>query len=369
MNVNLTVSRAKVREFWTKVYPGQSWESVKELEVRAVLGGYRGDLPPEGPATSWQKVDISTDGNQAVRVVSDVDDTLKLTEVTSGMRTVFCNTFVRPYDQVVVPGTPSWLRSLYGQRVGIHYLSNAPNELQAIVSDFLLVNHFPPGHIQLKDYPSGAFDLLNAWLEPAGERKRSGLTKILCAFPHSSFILLGDAGELDLDLYTSVAMEYPHQIRAIYIRNVHTASMTSGPWKATFDALQDRNRVVLSLPANFDERRTAAAPPPPPAAYPWPALVEQYPHPGTRFSNLLATLPPPYGSAPPLYEQEGEVPGDDTAPSTTLRKKSPSELFVIRIRRAVELLPVSTLLGVYGASDPVPQTDSLDLVKRLQQQQ
>ena len=57
-------------------------------------------------------------------------------------------------------------------------------------------------------------------MEPAGERKRPSIVEVLDAFPESSFILFGDSGEQDLEVYIALARERPHQIRAVYIRDV-----------------------------------------------------------------------------------------------------------------------------------------------------
>ena len=57
-------------------------------------------------------------------------------------------------------------------------------------------------------------------MEPAGERKRPSIVEVLDAFPESSFILFGDSGEQDLEVYVALACERPHQVRGIYIRDV-----------------------------------------------------------------------------------------------------------------------------------------------------
>ena len=54
------------------------------------------------------------------------------------------------------------------------------------------------------------------------ERKRDGVVEVLKSFPASRFILIGDSGEQDLELYASVAQEFPGQILCIFIRDVNT---------------------------------------------------------------------------------------------------------------------------------------------------
>lgn len=53
-------------------------------------------------------------------------------------------------------------------------------------------------------------------------RKRAGVESIIKEFKHSRFILIGDSGEQDLNLYVALAIEYPEQVLAIYIRDVTT---------------------------------------------------------------------------------------------------------------------------------------------------
>jgi len=45
---------------------------------------------------------------------------------------------------------------------------------------------------------------------------------ILESFPESQFILVGDSGEQDLELYASISVERPHQVLGVFIRDVRT---------------------------------------------------------------------------------------------------------------------------------------------------
>lgn len=45
---------------------------------------------------------------------------------------------------------------------------------------------------------------------------------MLDAFPESRFILVGDTGEQDMELYAELARERPQQIVAVFVRNVTT---------------------------------------------------------------------------------------------------------------------------------------------------
>ena len=67
----------------------------------------------------------------------------------------------------------------------------------------------------------GTRSLFSGLLSAPAERKRDGVVEVLMSFPLSRFILIGDSGEQDLELYANVARKYP-QIRCIFIRDVNT---------------------------------------------------------------------------------------------------------------------------------------------------
>jgi hypothetical protein len=67
----------------------------------------------------------------------------------------------------------------------------------------------------------GTRSLFSGLLSAPAERKRDGLVEVLFSFSTSRFILIGDSGEQDLELYASIAQEYPWQIGCIFIRDVN----------------------------------------------------------------------------------------------------------------------------------------------------
>jgi len=51
--------------------------------------------------------------------------------------------------------------------------------------------------------------------------KQNEILDILKAYPNMKFILIGDSGEKDADIYKSIAEKYPNRILAIYLRTVN----------------------------------------------------------------------------------------------------------------------------------------------------
>ena len=57
-----------------------------------------------------------------VRVISDIDDTVKFSGILSGARTVFHNVFVKDLTDSVIPGMGEWYTKMFGQGVRFHYV-------------------------------------------------------------------------------------------------------------------------------------------------------------------------------------------------------------------------------------------------------
>jgi hypothetical protein len=83
---------------------------------------------------------------------------------------------------------------------------------------FMSNHHFPPGSFHLRP-TNGLFKNLVA---KPGRSKRDSICSIMRDFPHRKFILIGDSGEIDLEIYTRIATEFPGQVLKIFIRDVTT---------------------------------------------------------------------------------------------------------------------------------------------------
>ena len=76
--------------------------------------------------------------------------------------------------------------------------------------------------------------MLQGIFEPVAERKKPVLERILSDFPERKFILVGDSGEADLEVYTELAVANPGRVLAIFIRDVTTPEQP-GFFDASFE--------------------------------------------------------------------------------------------------------------------------------------
>ncbi|KAG0304110.1 hypothetical protein BGZ98_005909 [Dissophora globulifera] len=153
---------------------------------------------------------------RGISVISDIDDTIKETNVTAGARIILRNTFLK--DMVEVEGMANVYRKWWNQGAAVHYVSNSPWQLIPSLLDFFRSHMFPPGSAHLRLHDS----MFKTYFAAPGESKKRAIKEILTDFPDRKFILVGDSGEIDMEIYTEMAKAYPDQIFRIFIRDITT---------------------------------------------------------------------------------------------------------------------------------------------------
>jgi phosphatidate phosphatase APP1 len=150
-------------------------------------------------------------------VISDLDDTIKITEVRD-RHAAMRNTFLREFQPV--PGMAEFYQTLARSNGAIfHYISASPWQLYEPLAAFVRTNGFPAGTFALKPFRWKDKSFFDLFANP--ERYKSGvIVPLLQQFPKRKFILIGDSGERDPEIYAALARKYPKQIVRIYIRDV-----------------------------------------------------------------------------------------------------------------------------------------------------
>ncbi|HKR00037.1 MAG TPA: phosphatase domain-containing protein [Pyrinomonadaceae bacterium] len=162
---------------------------------------------------------------RGVSLVSDIDDTIKVTEVPGDKGIVLKNTFCR--DFVPVPGMMERYRALGD--VSFHYVSGGPWQLYQPLSEFLAREGFPEGTFHLNYFPKNflaedtrslLIDSIVGSLGRTYDHKVEQISRLMRRFPDREFILVGDSGELDVEVYLRMRALFDKQAREIWIRDV-----------------------------------------------------------------------------------------------------------------------------------------------------
>jgi phosphatidate phosphatase APP1 len=193
---------------------GSGWHTV-ELELAAPL--HPGGNPVR--ATAEVLVPPST---ARFGVISDIDDTVLWTNVTNKLNMMLMLAHSNAHTRKPFKGVAAFYRALHEGAGGnennpIFYVSSSPWHLFAPLVEFLRVQDIPVGPLMLKEL--NVRQIFGSKLHHT--HKLDKIENILRFYPNLQFILIGDSGEQDPEIYAEVVKRHPQAVRAIYIRNVN----------------------------------------------------------------------------------------------------------------------------------------------------
>jgi phosphatidate phosphatase APP1 len=174
------------------------------------------------PAASSEAGLLVPDPRNQLGIISDIDDTILVSEVTSKRRLLGNSLLVPGEMRTPVPGLAELYKRIAAKNPApetspIFFVSGTPRQLTDNVRRFLRANGFPRGVLILKEISTERGDSLAD--TPAYKRKH--IDTILAGFPHVRFLLIGDDGEADPEIFAAVSEKYPERIEGVWIRRVH----------------------------------------------------------------------------------------------------------------------------------------------------
>jgi len=163
-------------------------------------------------------------------VLSDIDDTVKITQVRNQQQ-VLLNTFVRVFK--AVPGMAERYQNLARDpQTRFHYLSSSPIQLLPALADFLRDAGFPSGSMHLRE--STTWRTVIPGSGESRAHKLAAITRLLEDFPRRRFLLIGDSGELDPEIYGDVARTQPERVESVVIRDVTGEARDAARYASAF---------------------------------------------------------------------------------------------------------------------------------------
>lgn len=205
--------------------------------------GYTAALPSLDPRAFAGELLLMADAG--LSVISDIDDTIKITEVRD-RRATLRNTFLREFRPV--PGMAAFYQRLAGSNpVSFHYVSASPWQLYPPLAEFVKAHGFPAGTFHLKEFRWKDERFLSLFANP--ENYKTGVIEpLLKQFPHRRFVLIGDSGERDPEIYAGLARKHPRQIEHIFIRDVTGEAAEAPRYRECFRTLPREVWTVFHEP-------------------------------------------------------------------------------------------------------------------------
>lgn len=205
------------------------------LDCRAMLDDI--DPPAAGDAAGGF---IDLVGPDGLSVISDIDDTVKITNVAD-KKELLRNTLLREFK--AIPGIADVYRRWERQGTAFHYVSASPWQLASCLGGFIEAAELPAGSMHLKLFRLKDSTPLGR-LPSRKRSKRRAIEQVMDDFPGRRFLLVGDSGERDPDVYAEVARRRPDQVTGIAIRQVEgrLSLRRQRPWL---------DRIARRLPEGF----------------------------------------------------------------------------------------------------------------------
>lgn len=219
-------------------FEGRDWETVTdgggyfsfEIEASTPLAGgsHRIDLElPEWRGADGAPIRASAEAfvpaaSARFGIISDIDDTVLWTNVTNKLNMALMLARTNAHTRKPFKGVAAFYRALRDGAAGnednpLFYVSSSPWHLFGFLVDFLRLQGIPVGPLLLREL--GLRDVFKPIQH--GNHKLDKIGLILRFYPDMQFVLIGDSGEKDPEIYTEIVRRHPKQVRMIYIRNVN----------------------------------------------------------------------------------------------------------------------------------------------------
>jgi phosphatidate phosphatase APP1 len=157
----------------------------------------------------------------AFGVISDIDDTIVHTAATDLLKMIRIVYLGSAESRQPFEGVAEFYSALQSDHQNqpynpIFYVSSSAWNMYDVLAQFMELNHIPKGPIFMKDIELSLENLLSFTHEA---HKFEQIEPIFERFPDLPFLLIGDSGQKDPEIYHSLLQKYPHQVLGILIRD------------------------------------------------------------------------------------------------------------------------------------------------------
>ncbi|MFC4261180.1 App1 family protein [Marinobacter lacisalsi] len=196
-----------------------------------------GEMPSD---VAWHSVELSLDQPTDERatttgefftpphtasygVISDIDDTVVYTGVANTLKMMW-RLFAQGADsRVIFEGVPELYQGFHegpegSQSNPLIYVSRGPWSIYQVLVEMFRMHRIPNGPILiLREWGMKRGSLLP---RRARDHKLDAIRHVLDLYHPMKFVLVGDSGQHDPEVYSRILRGYPGRILAIYIRDV-----------------------------------------------------------------------------------------------------------------------------------------------------
>lgn len=176
--------------------------------------------PPKQDSVTAEGRIIIVSNTAKFGVISDIDDTIVYTAANDLFKMIriayFGNERSRRLFSGVAPFYQALQHGIEHEGNPIFYVSSSPWNMYDLFEKFMEINNIPSGPILLRDIELSPANLMSFEHQ---SHKREQIDPIFAQFPDLPFILIGDSGQKDAEIYRRIVEDYPGRILGVYIRS------------------------------------------------------------------------------------------------------------------------------------------------------
>ncbi len=200
-----TIAQHGLPEGWYKV----------ELELKDTL--------VEGQEKVFLQTEVHIVEDFTFGCISDIDDTFLVSHITKIFRKLYVLLTKNAESRKPFKGVVAFYQGLENSNTDdahpFFYVSSSEWNLYEFLVNFMSLHKLPKGPLMLKDIKDRWRDFFTQGYGNHNH-KEIKIERIFALYPNRSFILLGDNGQHDPEIYHRLAKKHPKQVKAIYIRAV-----------------------------------------------------------------------------------------------------------------------------------------------------
>jgi len=207
----------------------------QDRSVRTDEEGYfRLDLPRAALQPGWHTIALDipgqadsvvmadtmfTDPDARYGVISDIDDTLMQTGAYSVLRNLWTSLTGSALTRQVFADAVDLIDRLHDGRNPVYYVSSSPWNLHAFLDNVLFTRAgLVRGPLFLRDLGISPTQFVSS---THGEHKGAQIDILFEAHPHLRFVLIGDSGQHDAEVYRDAASRWPGRIAQVVLRKAN----------------------------------------------------------------------------------------------------------------------------------------------------
>ena len=150
-------------------------------------------------------------------VISDLDDTVLQSYATEPLRMLRTMLTSNALTRQPFAGAAVFYQGLHAGTNPVFYLSSSPWNLYDLLSDFMELQEIPVGPLLLRDWGITSEEYLPT---QHAAYKLGRMKELLDFYEPLKFVLIGDNGQQDPQIYRQVVADFPGRITAVLIRSV-----------------------------------------------------------------------------------------------------------------------------------------------------